>query len=903
VALAQSLLRFSTMRLIQFVRRFLALFRKEKLDRDMAEEMRFHLNQRTADNVADGVPADEGRYAALRQFGNVASIQERAREQRGWAWLEYFVQDIGYGVSMLRKNPGFTTVAVLTLGLGIGANTAIFSFVNGVMLKPLPYADSDRIVRLTEILPEGKGYAPASPLNYLDWEKQNTVFDRLACLDGGGRKILAGVGTPFTVLILNVSAQYLDIFNDGVALGRTFAPGDDQPGNDQVVILTHPLWQSQFGADSQVIGRSISIDSKPNTVIGVLPQRAWDRVRLPNNEPSFIVFRPLAFTPVEKTRDDHRLEVYARLKPGVSIEQAQAQMDTISARLAHAYPESNKGRGIKVELFADTIVAAKLRQSLYLLLAAAGMVLLIACANIANLTLARGVVREREVAIRASLGAGRWRLVRQFLTESLLLSTGGSIFGLGVAWVSLSGLEMMMNYAGMLPAVATITMDGHVLLFTLILSVLTGVICGLAPALQATRPEAMASMKQAGSGLSAGRKRQRMRSVLVSIEVMLAFVLLTGAGLLLRSFSQLQKVDMRVADPANVTVAWMPIPDKRFSTPELFLGYFHQIVDRLRALPGVSDVALRDGSSRFFQIADKPPVDQANQQACDFTMVTPSYSRTLGERLIKGRLLNDRDVKGAAQVTVINETMARKYFPDEDPIGKRILIPAMPFGEKQLGREIPWEVVGVIADARFVSPHKTDDHLGVYVTIEQSPRSTNVLQLYIRSAIDPALLQQAIRNAVYESYPEQVVMNMTTKQQMQASFTVGDRFHLVMLGIFASIALMLAVIGIYGVVSYSVTQRTHEIGIRAALGANSGNIMGLVLRSGMAPVVLGLVIGLAGVFGLARFVSSLLFGVGEHDPMTIAAVALILAAVALIACYIPARRAAKVDPSVALRCE
>jgi putative ABC transport system permease protein len=347
----------------------------------------------------------------------------------------------------------------------------------------------------------------------------------------------------------------------------------------------------------------------------------------------------------------------------------------------------------------------------------------------------------------------------------------------------------------------------------------------------------------------------------------------------------------------------MPVPDKRFSTPELFLGYYHQIADRLRALPGVSDVSLRDGSSRFFQIADKPPVDQANRQACDFTMVTPLYFRTLGVRLIKGRLLNDRDVKGAPPVTVINETMARKYFPDQDPIGKRILIPDMPFGEKHLGREIPWEVVGVIVDARASSPRKTDDHLGVYVTIEQSPRSTNVLQLYIRSVIDPALLQQAMRNAVYESEPEQIVMNITTMEQMKGAFTVGERFHLVMLGIFASVALVLAVIGIYGVVSYSVTQRTHEIGIRAALGANSGNIMGLVLRSGMAPVVLGLLIGLAGVFGLTRFVSSLLFGVGEHDPITIAAVALILAAVALIACFIPARRAAKVDPSVALRCE
>jgi putative ABC transport system permease protein len=350
-------------------------------------------------------------------------------------------------------------------------------------------------------------------------------------------------------------------------------------------------------------------------------------------------------------------------------------------------------------------------------------------------------------------------------------------------------------------------------------------------------------------------------------------------------------------------LSMMPIPDKRFSTPELFLGYFHQIADHLRALPGVSDVALRVGSSRSFQIADKPPVDQANRQPCDFNMVTPSYFRTEGARLIKGRLLNDRDVKGAPPVTVINEIMARKYFPGEDPIGKRILIPDIPFGEQRLGREISWEVVGVIVDARSGPLRNTDDNLNVYVTLEQSPRYSFVLNLSIRSAIDPALLQPAIRNAVYESKPEQIVFYITTLEQIRANYMLGDRFQLVMLSIFASVALVLAMIGIYGVVSYSVAQRTHEIGIRAALGANSSNMLGLILRGGMVPMVLGLVIGLAGVFGLTRFISSLLFGVGEHDPITIAAVALILAAVALIACYIPAKRAAKVDPMVALRCE
>jgi putative ABC transport system permease protein len=785
----------------------------------------------------------------------------------------------------------------LTLAIGIGANTAIFSFVNGVLLKPLPYGEPERIVRVLE-KPPGGGRNGISTLNYLDWQKDSTVFEYMAAQTGGS-VTLTGVTEPVRLRGARVSPHYFDIFGIKPTLGRTFAADEDQLGKERVAVLSHALWVSQFGADPNVIGRSITLDGGPHIVVGVLPAvGAFDR--------GFAqIWRPLAFEPQNMTRNFHWFGAFAKLKRGVTLKQATAQMDTIGARIAHDYPDSNKGWGVAIDPFADTVVGTQLRQSLYVLLAAVGMVLLIGCANLANLTLARGAAREREVAIRASLGAGRLRLVRQFLTENVLLSICGGVLGLGLGFALKVGLELAMP-PFLLPREADVSIDAPVLLFTLALAILTGIIFGMAPALQATRPNLAGCMKEGGRGASSGG-RHNVRGALVVTEVALAFLLLTGAGLLIRSFFQMQQVDTGF-DSTNVLTAGLPIPDKRFPDPEQLNAYLRQVVGKIESLPGVRDVALTSalpmqgwGYGMPFQRADKPMVDRANRRACFFKMVSPSYFRTLGMRLRKGRPLSDHDAKGAPPVAVVNETMARLYFKDEDPLGKRILVQEIVPGKTQLGPEIPWEVVGVVADEKVNSIDSRGDNPGMYVSNGQSPVYSQALVL--RAAVDPSGLRKAISRAIHEINKDQALTEVRTLDQIKAESMAPNRLRSLLLTVFASIAVLLAAIGIYGVISYSVEQRTREIGIRAALGASRGDLLRMTLRSGMLMAGIGLVLGFGGALGLTRLLANLLFGVGERDPMTMGAVAAILTCVALLACYIPARRATKVDPMVALRYE
>jgi len=812
--------------------------------------------------------------------------------------MSELLQDLKFGWRTLRKSPGFTAVALATLAIGIGANTAIFSFVNGVMLKPLPYPDPDRIVRVLEKPPGGERNG-ISTLNYLDWARENKVFDFMAAQTGGS-VTLTGVEEPIQLRGMRVSAHYFDVFGVSPALGRTFAAGEDEPGKDHVVVISHSFWQTQFGGEPSVLGRTLLLDGQPHTVIGILPKdssfdRGWPQI-----------WRPLAFTAENRTRNFHWFGSVARLKAGVTIEQARANMNAIGARIAQDYPDSNKGWGVTIDPFADAAVSKELKRSLYVLLAAVGMVLLIGCANLANLMLARGMARDREVAIRAALGAGRGRLVRQFLTESVLLSLAGGALGLGLGYVTMVGLKLLLpRYT--LPSEANVSLDGSVLLFALLLAVFTGLVCGIVPALQATRSDLTKGMKQAGGGASAGRVRHRMRTILVVTEVALAFVLLAGAGLLLRSFAQLQNVDLGF-NATNVLTAELPIPQKRFPESAALNVYLRQLHDGIAALPGVREVAFTSalpmrgwGYGMPFQLADKPMVDRANRQACFFKMVSPSYFSALGLRLLKGRTLTDRDTKGAPNVTVISETMRKKYFGNEDPIGKRILIQEIAFGNPALGPEIPWEVVGVVADEKVGSLSDKEGAPGVYVTTDQSPQL--YLSLIVRTESDPALLHQPLRSAVRRINADQTLPEMKTLEQIKFESLGNNRLNTLLLGTFAGVALLLAAIGIYGVMSYSVQQRTREIGIRAALGASSADILRLVLRHGMTTVVLGLLIGVAGVFALARILSALLFGIGERDPLTLASVAATLAAIALLACYLPARRATKVNPIIALRDE
>lgn len=807
-------------------------------------------------------------------------------------------QDLRYGVRTLAKHRGFTVVALATLALGIGANTAIFSFVNAVLLKPLPYADPDRIVRVLE-RPPGGGTNGISTLNYLDWARENTVFEFIAGQTGGA-VTLTGVDEPVRLRGARVSAHYFEVFGVRATLGRTFREGEDQLGQHRVAVLSHTLWQAQFGGARDIVGRSVQLNGEPHTVIGVLPMGgAFERGGAQ-------IWRPLAFGPENMTRNFHWFSAVARMKPGVTLEQTRAELDAIGKRIALAYPDIKKGWSVAVDSYADTLVGAQLRQRLYVLLGAVAMVLLIGCANLANLSLVRGIAREREVSIRASLGAGRGRLIRQFLTESVLLSLLGGVLGIAVGYGMMRALQLAVPPFS-LPREANVALDGRVLLFAFALALITGIVCGLFPALQATRPDLASAMKQGSAGAGTGRARHGVRTALVVAEVAFAFVLLTGAGLLLRTFSALQKVEVGF-DITNVITAGLPIAERQFPNAEAFQAYLRQVTESIAAVPGVRDVALTSatplrgwGYGMPYHIADEGTVDRAGRRACFFKMVTPSYFPTLGIRVIQGRGLSDRDVKGAPPVTVINESFAKRHFPKQNPIGKRIMIEEIKFGQTGLGPDIPWEIVGVIADERVDRLDSREPSVGVYVTTAQSPQTGQAL--VVRGAMDPALLQQSIRKAVFAVNKDQTLPDMKALTQIKEESLGDNRLLTSLLTIFAAVAGLLAAIGIYGVVSYGVEQRTREIGIRAALGAGPGTILKLILRGGMTHVLLGLLLGVAGVFGLMQLVSSLLFGVGERDPATIALVGLALGGVALLACYIPARRATRVNPIIALRCD
>ncbi|HMF60266.1 MAG TPA: ABC transporter permease [Vicinamibacterales bacterium] len=811
--------------------------------------------------------------------------------------LEQLAQDVRYGVRTLRNTPMFTAIAALTLALGIGANSAIFSFVDGVLLKPLPYRDADRIMRVLE-KPPGGGRNGISALTFLDWQRQNSVFESLAAQTGGSMT-LSAISEPMLVRGSRVSASYFDVFQVKPALGRTFAPDEDQPGKEHVVVLSHRLWASQFGSNKDLLGQSLILDGEPYTVIGVMPEAsAFDRNF---NQ----MWRPLAFKPAERTRDYHWMGALGRLKPGVTIEQARAQMDAIGARISTDYPDSNKGWGVTIDPYADTIVDAQLRSSLYVLLAAVGMLLLIGCANLANLTLTRGTTREREVTVRAALGAGRGRLVRQFLTENVLLSAIGGGLGLLIGYGMMAGLKLALP-PFMLPSDVGVTMDGRVLAFTLALSMITAVLFGLAPTLQVTKPDLAGAMKEGGRGSTSDAGRRRVRGALVVIEVALAFVLLIGSGLLLRSFFAMMNVETGF-DSTNVITMRLPTTMDRFSSSEQLNVYLRQIVARIDALPGVRETALTSAlpmrgwsDGMPFLVSGRPVVDRANRRAAGFKSISPPYFHTLGMKLLKGRGLTDQDLKGAAPVMVINQTMATRYFEGESPIGQHILVQEIVPGQPALGDEIPWEVVGVVANEKN-GGLASGPSAGMYVPLEQSPSTS--ANLVVRAHVDPATLVRTIGQAIHEINRDQSIADVLTLEQIKDQSAASNKLRTMLLAMFASLAVLLSALGIYGVLSYTVAQRTHEIGIRSALGATRGTLLRLVLGGGMKLALAGLVLGLAGSLALTRVLSSLLFGVSARDPLTIIIAAALLGIVAFLACYVPARRAARLDPLAALRCD
>jgi len=810
-------------------------------------------------------------------------------------------QDLRYAIRMLHKNPGFTVIAVVALALGIGANTAIFSVVNAVLLRPLPFADSEQLVMVWERRPrQNRESGPVAPADFLDWQKQNQSFSAMAAYSGSAFNLTGAGAEPDQLTGQFVTNEFFQVLGAKAALGRTLLPGVDLPGGNRVAVLSHGLWQRRFSGDTSVIGRNITLDEESFTVVGVMPpefQYPASETQLWTAPKGTAPEAGLPGSPDPATvRSLHYLNVIARLKPGVTHAAAQAEMETIAGRLEQQYPDANTGHTARVVGLHEQLVG-DVRQALIVLLSAVGFVLLIACANVANLLLARGAGREREMSIRTALGAGRWRLVRQLLTESVLLAALGGVIGLLIA---LWGTDVLVAISPeSFPRVQEINLDGRVIGFTLLVSISTGVIFGLAPALQVSRLDLNSSLKDGGRGSAEGFGRRRLRSALIVAEVALTMILLVGAGLMIRSFDRLMRVDPGFrAD--NLLTMELSLPQARYGEGEpQTANFFREILGRIQTLPGVESVGATwilplsgQGAGSGFDIEGRDPATISERTNSAFSVVSPDYFHTMSIPIVKGREFGDRDTANAPGVSLVNENFARRYFPNEDPLGKRI---------KRRGDENQWTtIVGVVGDVRQINL-AAEPRSEMYFSYLQTPFP--FMNVVVRTAADPATLATAVRKEVWAVNPNQPVANVSTVNELLATSTARTRFNTLLLSLFAMIALTLASVGIFGVMSYTVTQRTREIGVRMALGAQSSDVLRLIIRQGMILAAVGIVIGLAAALVITRVMTIVLYSISATDPATFVGIALLLAGVALIACYIPAKRATKVDPMVALRNE
>ena len=796
-------------------------------------------------------------------------------------------QDLRYAIRMLLKNPGFAVVAVIALALGIGANTAIFSVVNTVLLRSLPYDDPDRLMIVRENkLPQFPEFS-ISPGNFLDWQKQSESFEKLAAINWAAYNLTAGDAEPERLWGVRVSAGLFEMLGANPVQGRTFLDEEDRPGRENVVILSGGLWKRRFGSDPDIIGQSITLSATSYTVIGIMPST----FQFPDRDAE--LWTPIAFTAGQaEQHGSHYLSVIGRLKRDVTVQQADVELKTIAGRLAEQYPGSNAGWSTNVFPMQEYEVR-DIESGLIFLLGAVALVLLIACANVANLLLARSTARQKEMAIRSALGANRWRVIRQLLTESILLSLLGGIVGLLLAFW---GKESLLALAPEdLPRIKDVTLDAWVLGFTLVVTLMTGVIFGLAPALQSSSPNLNETLKEAGRGTTSGR--HRLRNGLVVVEVALALMLLICSGLMIRSFIRLQRVNPGF-NPDNALAVNIALPGRKYPNSDNHLAFYTQLLDRISGLPGVVAVGasqslpIQGDYLLGFNIQGRPPVPPEEAKSTNYYAVTPDYFKAMGIPLIRGRLFTDRDKGKSQPVAIINETMASQYFPGEDPIGKAINVTQ--------GPEKFREIVGIVGDVKQYGLARPST-LQTYEPYSQMPFSG--VSLVVRTEGNPAALSGAIRSEVLAIDKEQPVSRIRTFDQIIYDSVQQQRFLMLLLGVFAAVALILAAVGLYGVMSYAVTQRTHEIGIRMALGASGGNVLRLIVGYGMMLAALGVAIGLAGAFVVTRLMETLLFSISTTDPLTFAGLSLLLTGVALVACVAPARRAIKVDPMLALRHE
>ena len=815
-------------------------------------------------------------------------------------------KDIRYGFRGLLKHPGFTLVAVITLALGIGANSSIFTVVNAVLLRPLPFAAPGELVFIWQTHPFGKRIGveqlPGSNADFLDWQEQSNLFEGMSMIDSWGGNLTGG-DTPEHIDGAKISVNLFSLLRAQPMLGSDFNLEHAQPGNEHAVILSHSLWQRRFGSDANVVGRQIQIDGQPFTVQGVMgPGFVFPKdVGLPNYF-SFAeteMWLPIALTAGQRAnRGSHHIAVIARLKPDATLEQAQSQLAGIAKHVEERNPEQSKDWGTSVNLVHEQVVGTS-RRAILILLGAVAFVLLIACANVANLLLARSTSRQKEIAIRTALGAGRARIVRQLLTESLLLSLAGGAIGLILAsW----GVRLLLVFSsGRLPRIAEIHVDKRVLWFTFAVSLLTGLFFGLVPALQVSKTDLNESLKESGRSAMGGRHRQRARNLLVVSEVALSLVLLVGAGLLAKSFLRLQNVNTGFT-PDHLLTATLELPRAKYQDDVLMSQFFRQVVERAGGLPGVeaagaiSQLPLsgKEELDGFSIEGRTDPTETSLIQTADFRVITPDYFRAMRIPLLKGRLFNEQDRASTTYSAIIDESFARRFFPGEDPLGKRI-------NEDGSRNEHGFAViVGVVGGVKHTDV-KTEPRPTMYVPAEQSPWET--MTLVVRSSGDPTALAAALRDEVAAVDKDQPLSEIDIMEQLFAKAVAPQRFNLMLVGIFAALALTLATVGVYGVIAYSVTQRAQEMGVRLALGANSRDILRLVIGQAMRVSLLGVGLGLVAAVGLTRVMSSLLFEVSSTDPVVFVGLAVVLIAVTLVASYIPARRATKVDPLVALRYE
>lgn len=803
--------------------------------------------------------------------------------------MESLLQDVRFGARGLRHNPAFTCLAVLALALGIGGNTAIFSVVNSVLLRPLPYPQPERILAIFGSAPDrGLNQVPASYQRYTAYVEQNQSFDNIGAYTNDTVN-LTGMGEPVQLNIARFSSGVLDVLQLKPAMGRNFTKAEDSRGGPPVAILSNSFWKQRFASDRQVIGRAVNLDGTSYTVIGVTPPDfafGGPNVDLYVAKP----FEPTYLLPEAVERGAGFLDIIGRLKSGVSRQQAQSELETIAKRSAIPDRLDNSLGVVTVPLPEQT--TSNVRPTLLLLMAAVAFVLLIACANVANLLLAKAVVRQKEMAVRSALGAGRLRLVRQMLTESMLLALIAG--GAGVL-LAIWGVSLLVSAAsGSLPRANEIGIDGSVLVFTLGVSLLTGLIFGLAPAVQVSRSDLNTTLKAEGRGATGGLRTNRTRAGLVIVEVALSLVLLVCASLMMRSVLSLRSVNPGFK-PSNLLVANINLPQTRYKKPTEIAGFFRQLITKAKGLPGVESAAavqtvpLTGGNPRTPIAIDGRPVPPVGERPIvALNMVTQDYFTTMGIPLIKGRTFNAQDNETNPQTLVIDQAFEKRFFPGENPIGKRLLI----------GLGTPREIVGVVGPVRETGLDQAPLE-GFYMCADQVPRAS--MSIVMRTAVPPLTLGRALSSAVLSIDNDQPVASLQTMDQIVSTSISNRRLTLLLLGIFAGIALALASIGIYSVMAYSVTQRTREIGLRMALGAQGRDVMKLVIREGMIMALIGVAIGLGGAFALTRLMTSLLFGVSATDPTVFAGIAVTLAAVALIASYFPALRALKVGPSIALK--